>query len=199
MESFKVTPDERELSGIELSSQDTIELIQHAQQSDATDRQLTIRQALMKYKKAVSWSVLLSTSLIMEVRGSSEPGQQAVLTQRRDTIWSSCVETPTPLKLGRVASRLKNVYTDHLLLRPDTIPEPLWNIQCQPRPQHHFSSMAVWSVKLGAGRPARRTIGECICPRSIRLQTDLDVLHDLDGYHGFHSCLCTVSTCIGLR
>ena len=66
MESFKVIPDERELSGIELNSQETIDLIQHAQQSDAHDRQLTIRQALKKYKKAVCWSLLLSTSLIME-------------------------------------------------------------------------------------------------------------------------------------
>jgi hypothetical protein len=41
-------------------------LISQAQAADAADRQLTIMQALKKYKKAVMWSTLLSTALIME-------------------------------------------------------------------------------------------------------------------------------------
>ncbi|KIX96207.1 uncharacterized protein Z520_07985 [Fonsecaea multimorphosa CBS 102226] len=46
--------------------EETLDLIRHAQESDSTDRLLTIRQALSKYKKAVFWAMFLSTSLIME-------------------------------------------------------------------------------------------------------------------------------------
>lgn len=66
MESEKVVPTDRELRGFELSNPDVIELIHRAQESDAADRLLTIRQALTKYKKAVFWAMFLSTSLIME-------------------------------------------------------------------------------------------------------------------------------------
>lgn len=62
----KVVPTEQELKNFELGNPDTITLIQKAQASDAADRQLTIPQALKKYKKAVFWSCLLSTALIME-------------------------------------------------------------------------------------------------------------------------------------
>jgi SP family general alpha glucoside:H+ symporter-like MFS transporter len=54
-------------SNISMSSDPAIvELIHMAQESDAADRLLTIGQALKKYKKAVFWAMLLSTSLIME-------------------------------------------------------------------------------------------------------------------------------------
>jgi SP family general alpha glucoside:H+ symporter-like MFS transporter len=66
MEVEKVIPTEHELQGFDLSNPATIELIHHAQESDAADRLLTIRQALKKYKKAVFWALFLSTSLIME-------------------------------------------------------------------------------------------------------------------------------------
>jgi SP family general alpha glucoside:H+ symporter-like MFS transporter len=62
----KVIPTEHELQAFDLSNPATIELIHHAQESDAADRLLTIRQALKKYKKAVFWALFLSTSLIME-------------------------------------------------------------------------------------------------------------------------------------
>ncbi|WVW79631.1 hypothetical protein I302_101600 [Kwoniella bestiolae CBS 10118] len=45
---------------------ETLELIQQAQEADAADHQLTIRQALSRYKKAVFWSMILSFSLVME-------------------------------------------------------------------------------------------------------------------------------------
>jgi SP family general alpha glucoside:H+ symporter-like MFS transporter len=61
-----IVPTEQELKGFDLANPDIVELINHAQQSDAADRQLTIRQALKKYKKAVFWAMFLSTSLIME-------------------------------------------------------------------------------------------------------------------------------------
>lgn len=66
MATEKVAPTNRELEAFELSNLDVVELIHQAELSDAADRQLTIRQALKKYKKAVFWAMFLSTSLIME-------------------------------------------------------------------------------------------------------------------------------------
>lgn len=66
MSTEKVVPTEHELQALDLSTGEIADLIRHAQESDVADRQLTIRQALKKYKKAVFWAMLLSTSLIME-------------------------------------------------------------------------------------------------------------------------------------
>jgi hypothetical protein len=66
MEDEKVIPTVQELAGFDLNDPAVIELIHQAQESDAADRELTIKQALKKYKKAVFWAMLLSTSLIME-------------------------------------------------------------------------------------------------------------------------------------
>jgi MFS transporter, SP family, general alpha glucoside:H+ symporter len=57
---------DRELKNFSLDDPNSVELIHHAQESDAADRQLTVRQALKKYSKAVFWALFLSTSLIME-------------------------------------------------------------------------------------------------------------------------------------
>jgi MFS transporter, SP family, general alpha glucoside:H+ symporter len=65
METEKVVPTALELKGIDLSPQDTSALIRHAQESDAADRQLTVRQAVKKYKKACFWAMVLSTALVM--------------------------------------------------------------------------------------------------------------------------------------
>ena len=56
----------------DLNSPETLALVAKAQESDAIDHALTIRQALHKYKKAVFWAMFLSTSLIME--GKLGPG-----------------------------------------------------------------------------------------------------------------------------
>ncbi|KKP01278.1 MFS transporter, SP family, general alpha glucoside:H+ symporter [Trichoderma harzianum] len=61
-----VVPTEEELKGFDLNNPEIVQLIHHAQQSDAADRLLTIREALSKYKRAVFWAMFLSTSLIME-------------------------------------------------------------------------------------------------------------------------------------
>jgi SP family general alpha glucoside:H+ symporter-like MFS transporter len=61
-----IAPTEHELAQFDLNSPDIVELIHHAEQGDAADRLLTVRQALGKYKKAVFWAMFLSTSLIME-------------------------------------------------------------------------------------------------------------------------------------
>lgn len=57
---------EREVERLQLGGAETQDLINQAQESDAADRLLTIRDALSKYKKAVFWAMFLSTSLIME-------------------------------------------------------------------------------------------------------------------------------------
>ena len=62
-----------------LNSPETLSLIAQAQESDAFDHSLTIRQALRKYKKAVLWAMFLSTSLIMEVRFKIEDDAESRL------------------------------------------------------------------------------------------------------------------------
>lgn len=66
MEDEKVVPTVQELAGFDLNDPLIVELIHQAQESDAADRQLTIKEALKKYKKAAFWAMLLSTSLVME-------------------------------------------------------------------------------------------------------------------------------------
>lgn len=61
-----IVPTERELKGVDLSQDDLKDLVRQAEESDAADRRLTIRQALKHYKVATFWSMILSTSLIME-------------------------------------------------------------------------------------------------------------------------------------
>ncbi|KAK6906355.1 hypothetical protein L486_06082 [Kwoniella mangroviensis CBS 10435] len=63
MGSEKVVTTHAALSNID---NETLELIQQAQEADAADQQLTIKQALSRYKKAVFWSMFLSLSLVME-------------------------------------------------------------------------------------------------------------------------------------
>lgn len=61
-----VAPTERDLNALDHSKVDYKAAIQDAQDADAQDRSLTIKQAVKKYKKAVFWAMILSTSLIME-------------------------------------------------------------------------------------------------------------------------------------
>lgn len=58
----QVVPTEDNLKGI---AYDHV-LIREAEESAAADHQLTIFQALKRYKKATFWAMILSTSLIME-------------------------------------------------------------------------------------------------------------------------------------
>ena len=64
-ETKVVVPTYEEVKGLEFSN-DVASSIRLAQEADAADKELTIRQALKKYKKAVFWAMVLSTSLIME-------------------------------------------------------------------------------------------------------------------------------------
>jgi MFS transporter, SP family, general alpha glucoside:H+ symporter len=57
---------DRDVAKLDANTHDTAHLVAQAQASDAADRKLTIWQAVRKYKKAVFWSVFLSTALVME-------------------------------------------------------------------------------------------------------------------------------------
>lgn len=61
-----IAPTDRELKVIDFSGIDTQDIIREAEANDAADRAMTVMEALKKYKKAVFWAMLLSTSLIME-------------------------------------------------------------------------------------------------------------------------------------
>lgn len=61
-----VVPTRNEIRVLGLDSERTHDLIRQAQEADAADRQLTIKEAIKKYKKACFWAMILSTSLIME-------------------------------------------------------------------------------------------------------------------------------------
>lgn len=83
MAETAVPPESRK--GLKLNNPGAAELMQRAQESDAADRQLTVFQALKKYKKAVFWAMLLSTSIIME-------GYDLVMVSTNFQIlpWSHC-------------------------------------------------------------------------------------------------------------
>lgn len=51
---------------VDVTDPEQIRLIQLAREADAADHNLTIRQALIKYKKAVFWAMFLSLTLWME-------------------------------------------------------------------------------------------------------------------------------------
>lgn len=61
-----IVPTRHEVGALDLDSGRTHDLIRQAQEADAADRQLTIKDAVKKYKKACFWAMILSTSLIME-------------------------------------------------------------------------------------------------------------------------------------
>ena len=61
-----VVPSDREITGLDLNRHELDALVRQAEEADAADRKLTIRQALKQYKAATFWAMILSTSLIME-------------------------------------------------------------------------------------------------------------------------------------
>ncbi|CAN8097448.1 unnamed protein product [Discula destructiva] len=61
-----IVPTQSEIKVLDFDSEQTHDLIRQAQEADAADKQLTIAEALKKYKAACFWAMILSTSLIME-------------------------------------------------------------------------------------------------------------------------------------
>ena len=116
MEADKVVLTENELKAFDLSDPGIVELIHHAQESDAADRLLTVREALKKYKKAVFWAMFLSTSLIME-------GYDLVIVRSI----SHSISFPC------IGQHVRNSHTDivsldHFLLWPNAISNAIWGV-----------------------------------------------------------------------
>ncbi|EWG48666.1 MFS transporter, SP family, general alpha glucoside:H+ symporter [Fusarium verticillioides 7600] len=84
MVADNIVVNKHTLEGLDLGDPHTIELIQRAQDGNAADRDLTIRQALKKYRKAVLWSLVLSISLVMEGYDLVMLGSFYGLTQFQD-------------------------------------------------------------------------------------------------------------------
>lgn len=61
-----IVPAGHDIKILDYGSDHTHDLIRQAQEADAADKQLTIKQAIKKYKKACFWAMILSVSLIME-------------------------------------------------------------------------------------------------------------------------------------
>lgn len=80
----RVEPINQQLAGLELSKTEAADLIHYAQDNVLADSQLTIRQALKKYKKGVFWAMFLSTSLIME-------GYDLVIVSSFTSLTKSCL------------------------------------------------------------------------------------------------------------
>ncbi|ETS86940.1 hypothetical protein PFICI_00768 [Pestalotiopsis fici W106-1] len=66
MKPSQVVVGDDHLKVFKLDDPNTIDLIQRAKESDTYDRNLTIRQALKKYKVAVFWAMYMSMALVME-------------------------------------------------------------------------------------------------------------------------------------
>lgn len=114
-EKERVVPTDRELKCFDLNDTAIVELIHHAQESDEADRLLTVRQALKKYKKAVFWAMLLSTSLVME-------GYDLVIVR-------SLPKSQLNLQTDQ--------NTDQFVLRANTVPSTIWNLRsCFPEETH---------------------------------------------------------------
>ncbi|WVR07711.1 hypothetical protein IAU60_004753 [Kwoniella sp. DSM 27419] len=62
------------------SDHEVAELIRRAQDADTADHQLTVRQALYKYRKAVAWAMALSIALVMEEGKVISPAWQSGLS-----------------------------------------------------------------------------------------------------------------------
>ncbi|KAJ0415382.1 general substrate transporter [Aspergillus carlsbadensis] len=65
MTTQRIAPSDRQVEEVQRAGAQA-DLIRQAQESDEADRKLTVRQAVVKYKKAVLWAMFLSTSLVME-------------------------------------------------------------------------------------------------------------------------------------
>ena len=179
MEEKKVILTEDELKNFDLNDPETIELIHHAQESDAADRALTFRQAAKKYKKAVFWAMFLSTSLIMEGYDLVIVRLQAIRTEYSKLTESCCA--------------------DHIILRSKPVSESVWRHQSGHWKEAYHCRMAIRLVQLGSHRPAGRAHCQRMDPRQIWLQADNDVLHGVDVRHDLYTRLFSLSVGLGLR
>lgn len=99
----RIDPIKYDLAGLGLSKVEVADLVQHAQESVVADGQLTLREAVQKYRKAVFWAMFLSTSLIMEgydlvILCYQEPHLDASANARADWFFLWTRTVPTSLR-----------------------------------------------------------------------------------------------------
>jgi hypothetical protein len=180
MEAEKVVLGDRKVSVLDLDDPETLTLIQYAQESNEADHQLSVRQALKRYKKAVFWAMILSTTLVME-------GYDLVIVS-------------AGFQLGKKGDGVADILkTDQLLLRPIAVFDPVWCLRRGSIEVCHHRSMAVRLVQLGSRRSAGWPCNQRMGPRPVRCSTNSDVFPCMDGIDDLHPCFCTLTACIGLR
>jgi len=84
-------------SDLGVPSHEVAELIYKAQAADATDHELTIGQALRKYKKAVSWALLISFCLVMDGYDVSSVTRLGLMTGRDHNLVLRSAAIPTTI------------------------------------------------------------------------------------------------------
>ena len=103
-------------------------------------------------------------------------------------MWLLYVEAPTFLAHPR-CTFADTRDLDHLLLRPNTIPQPLRRDGRRHGQEAHHARVAVGPHQQCPGRPAGRPGRQRLCPRPPRLPEDHDDLHGLDGGRHLHRLL----------
>lgn len=97
MASQVVVPTEHGLRDLNLSDPEVQALIEQAEKGNEQDRQLSLLDAVKKYKKACFWAMALSTSLIME-------GYDVVIVSFPQLSLSSTDISRLPLSMPRHSS-----------------------------------------------------------------------------------------------
>lgn len=107
-----IVPTRNEIETLDFDSDHTHDLIRQAQEADQSDKQLTIGQAIKKYKKACFWAMILSVSLIME-------GYDLVIV--------SAFSRDQTVRRGSLGQR-PNYPSDYIFLWTDSISKPFWHL-----------------------------------------------------------------------
>lgn len=175
-----IAPTGENLKVLNMQNDEFQDLVRHAEESDAADKQLTVREALKRYKTATFWAMILSTSLIMEgfdlvtVSLSAEP---------------SCTSSQGP-----IYPNLNHI--DQLVLWSTAISKSLWNPSSWlARQESHIPCVAVWPLQLCTCRSTSRSHHQPLHSRQIWLQNNHDVLHGMDGPSHLCPLFCSFTLC----
>lgn len=177
MATDKVVPLSGTIGVLSATDHDVQDLVRQAIEADEMDRQLTIGQALRKYKKAVFWAMFLSTSLIME-------GYDVVI------ISSFYGQSQFQNRFGDLQPEGNKVITGK------RIP---CNFAIRARLTSPFSFMAVRAIQFVSCWSTGWLDYQRLRSRSIRLQENDDGLSRLDGMCDFHPVLFPFAPRSGIR
>lgn len=173
MATERIVPTKRELKTLELSSTTTVEIIRRAQESDAADRLLTVRQALKKIQKG---SLLGYVFVYKSNHGRLRPRY--------------CTTRLLNITNRKHCADILSV--DQLILRADAIPRTVRCVRRGFRTQAHPCFLAVRTIQLICCWPAGGAFDQRLHSRPLWLLTDYDVLHGLDDCNDIYPCLCTL-------